>query len=125
MMNEMLAAYPTNIHTHGLIVEPRKADESDPTYGDYVYVVGYPAGKLPSMVHPDLTATDEPIQYDIYIRPNHPSGKIFVTPNHPSGMFFFHPLVHGLGGNQISEGLEGILVIGSGQDVASTTANFA
>jgi L-ascorbate oxidase len=113
MMNEMLGANPTNIHTHGLIVEPRKADASDPTYGDYVYVVGYPAGKLPSMIHPDLTATDQPIQYDIYI-----------PPNHPAGMFFFHPHVHGLGVNQISEGLEGILVIGSVQDVASTTTNF-
>lgn len=113
MMNEMLKANPTNIHTHGLIVEPRKADASDPTYGDYVYVVGYPAGKLPAMVHPDLTATDQPIQYDIYI-----------PPNHPSGMYFFHPHVHGLGVNQISEGLEGILVIGSVQDVASKTANF-
>jgi len=113
MMNEMLAANPTNIHTHGLIVEPRKADESDSTFGDYVYVVGYPAGKLPSMVHPDLTATDQPIQYDIYI-----------PPNHPAGMFFFHPHVHGLGVNQISEGLEGILVVGSVQDVASKTADF-
>ena len=113
MMNEMLAANPTNIHTHGLIVEPRKADDADPTYGDYVYVVGYPAGKMPSMVHPDLTATDQPIQYDIYI-----------PPNHPSGMFFFHPHVHGLGVNQISEGLEGILVVGTVQDVASTTASF-
>jgi FtsP/CotA-like multicopper oxidase with cupredoxin domain len=113
MMNEMLKANPTNIHTHGLIVEPRKADAADPTYGDYVYVVGYPAGKLPAMVHPDLTATDQPIQYDIYI-----------PPNHPSGMFFFHPHVHGLGVNQISEGLEGILVIGSVQDVASKNANF-
>ena len=113
MMNEMLMANPTNIHTHGLIVEPRKADASDPTYGDYVYVVGYPAGKLPAMVHPDLTATDQPIQYDIYI-----------PTNHPAGMFFFHPHVHGLGVNQISEGLEGILVIGSVQDVASSTTNF-
>lgn len=26
MMNDMLAANPTNIHTHGLIVEPRKAE---------------------------------------------------------------------------------------------------
>jgi L-ascorbate oxidase len=113
MMNEMLIANPTNIHTHGLIVEPRKADASDPTYGDYVYVVGYPAGKLPSMIHPDLTPTDQPIQYDIYI-----------PPNHPAGMFFFHSHVHGLGVNQISEGLEGILTIGSVQDVASTTTNF-
>ena len=113
MMNEMLMANPTNIHTHGLIVEPRKADASDPTYGDYVYVVGYPSGKLPPMVDPDLTATDQPIQYDIYI-----------PHNHPSGMFFFHPHVHGLGVNQISEGLEGILDIGSIQDEASATNNF-
>jgi FtsP/CotA-like multicopper oxidase with cupredoxin domain len=113
MMNEMLMANPTNIHTHGLIVEPRKADEADPTYGDYVYVVGYPSGKLPPMVDPDLTATDQPIQYDIYI-----------PTNHPSGLFYFHPHVHGLGVNQISEGLEGILVIGSIKDEASTTNNF-
>jgi L-ascorbate oxidase len=113
MMNEMLMANPTNIHTHGLIVEPRKADASDPTYGDYVYVVGYPSGKLPPMVDPDLTATDQPIQYDIYI-----------PTNHPSGMYYFHPHVHGLGVNQISEGLEGILTIGSIQDEASTTNNF-
>jgi FtsP/CotA-like multicopper oxidase with cupredoxin domain len=113
MMNEMLMANPTNIHTHGLIVEPRKADASDPTYGDYVYVVGYPSGKLPPMVDPDLTATDQPIQYDIYI-----------PTNHPSGMYYFHPHVHGLGVNQISEGLEGILTIGSIQDEASSTNNF-
>ena len=72
MMNEMLNANPTNIHTHGLIVEPRKADAADPTYGDYVYVLGYPAGKIPAMLDPDLVATDQPIQYDIYIPPNHP-----------------------------------------------------
>jgi L-ascorbate oxidase len=113
MMNEMLMANPTNLHTHGLIVEPRKADASDPTYGDYVYVIGYPGGKLPPMVDPDLTATDQPIQYDIYI-----------PPNHPAGMYYFHPHVHGLGVNQISEGLEGILTIGAIQDEASSTNNF-
>jgi L-ascorbate oxidase len=113
MMNEMLMANPTNIHTHGLIVEPRKADSSDPTYGDYVYVLGFPSGKLPPMVDPDLTATDQPIQYDIYI-----------PTNHPAGMFYFHPHVHGLGVNQISEGLEGVLTVGSIQQEASTTSNF-
>lgn len=69
MMNEMLAANPVNLHTHGLIAEPRKADVTDPTYGDYAYVLGYPAGKIPSMAMPDETATDKPIQYDIYIPP--------------------------------------------------------
>lgn len=109
MMNEMLAANPVNIHTHGLIVEPRKADASDPTYGDYVYVLGYPAGKLPSMVDPDETATDQPIQYDIYI-----------PTDHPSGLYYFHPHVHGLGVNQLSEGLSGLITIGSVTDYLGT-----
>ncbi|HLY42650.1 MAG TPA: multicopper oxidase domain-containing protein [Terracidiphilus sp.] len=113
MMNEQLIANPTNIHTHGLIVEPRKADAADPTYGDFVYVLGYPSGKLPAMVDPDLTATDKPIQYDIYI-----------PPNHPSGLFYFHPHVHGLGVNQISEGLSGMITIGNLSDYASATGNF-
>ncbi len=111
MMNAMLAANPVNIHTHGLIVEPRKADAADPTWGDYVYVLGYPAGQLPAMVDPDETATDQPIQYDIYI-----------PPNHPSGLYWFHPHVHGLGVNQISEGLSGIITIGSTSDYLSAPA---
>ncbi len=112
MMNAMLADNPINIHTHGLIVEPRQADSTDPTYGDYVYVLGYPTGKLPSMVMADETATDQPIQYDIYI-----------PPDHPSGLFWFHPHVHGLGVNQISEGLSGIITIGSVTDYLTAPAN--
>lgn len=108
MMNAMLAANPINIHTHGLIVEPRKADASDPTWGDNVYVLGYPSGKMPSMVDTDETATDQPIQYDIYI-----------PPNHPSGLYWFHPHVHGLAVNQISEGLSGLITIGSVSDYLS------
>jgi FtsP/CotA-like multicopper oxidase with cupredoxin domain len=113
MMNAMLADNPVNIHTHGLIVEPRQADASDPTYGDYVYVLGYPSGKMPSMVMGDETATDKPIQYDIYI-----------PKDHPSGLFWFHPHVHGMGVNQLSEGLSGLLTIGSVTDYVSTAANL-
>jgi FtsP/CotA-like multicopper oxidase with cupredoxin domain len=108
MMNQMLADNPVNIHTHGLIVEPRKADATDPTYGDYVYVLGYPAGKMPAMVSPDEIATNKPIQYDIYI-----------PANHPSGIYWFHPHVHGLNVNQISEGLSGLITIGSVTDYVS------
>jgi FtsP/CotA-like multicopper oxidase with cupredoxin domain len=107
-MNQILAANPVNIHTHGLIVEPRKADATDSTYGDYVYVLGYPAGKMPSMVSPDETATDKPIQYDIYI-----------PADHPPGIYWFHPHVHGLNINQISEGLSGLITIGSVTDYVS------
>jgi L-ascorbate oxidase len=108
MMNDMLAGNPVNIHTHGLIVEPRKADATDRTYGDYVYLLGYPDGKLPSMVDPDVTATDRPIQYDIYI-----------PANHPPGLYWFHPHVHGLTINQLSEGLSGMITIGSVTDYVS------
>ncbi len=108
MMNGMLSANPVNIHTHGLIVAPRKASAADRTYGDYVYVMGYPAGKLPPMVSPDETATDQPIQYDIYI-----------PPHHPSGIYWFHPHVHGLNINQLSEGLSGIITIGHVTDYVS------
>ena len=114
MTNEMLEANPVNIHTHGLMVEPRKADAKDPTYGDYVFVLGYPAGKLPPMVMPGHTATDKPIQYDIYI-----------PPNHPSGLYWFHPHVHGLNINQLSEGLSGVITIGRVTDYASAPSGEA
>jgi L-ascorbate oxidase len=114
MMNGMLNANPVNIHTHGLIVKPRKADAKDPSYGDYVFVLGYPAGKLPPMVSPDETATDKPIQYDIYI-----------PPHHPSGIYWFHPHVHGLSINQLSEGLSGIITIGRVTDYVSASNGTA
>jgi FtsP/CotA-like multicopper oxidase with cupredoxin domain len=114
MMNGMLDANPVNIHTHGLMVEPRKANAKDPTYGDYVFVMGYPAGKLPPMVSPVETATDKPIQYDIYI-----------PPNHPSGIYWFHPHVHGLNINQLSEGLSGIITVGRVTDYASAPSGTA
>jgi FtsP/CotA-like multicopper oxidase with cupredoxin domain len=108
MMGAMLEANPVNIHTHGLIVAPRKASPADHSYGDYIYVLGYPAGKLPPMLSPDETATDQPIQYDIYI-----------PPHHPSGIYWFHPHVHGLNINQLSEGLSGIITIGHVTDYLS------
>jgi FtsP/CotA-like multicopper oxidase with cupredoxin domain len=114
MMNEMLAANPVNIHTHGMIVEPRMADAKDPTYGDYPFVLGYPAGKLPPMVMPGHTATDKSIQYDIYI-----------PPDHPSGIYWFHPHVHGLSINQLSEGLSGVITIGRVTDYASAPSGGA
>jgi L-ascorbate oxidase len=114
MMNGMLAANPVNIHTHGMIVEPRKANAKNPTYGDYAFVLGYPAGNLPPMASPDETATDKPIQYDIYI-----------PPNHPSGLYWFHPHVHGLNINQISEGLSGVITIGRVTDYASAPSGAA
>ena len=107
----MLGANPTNLHTHGLIVEPRQATPSNPTYGDYVYVLAYPKGKLPTMQMPGLDYTDQPLDYDIYI----PS-------NHPTGLFWIHPHVHGLAFNQISYGMAGIITIGSVNNIVEPSA---
>src|ERR1700679_453373 len=63
---------------------------------------------MPAMVPPDETATDKPIQYDIYI-----------PPNHPSGVYWFHPHVHGLNINQLSEGLSGLITVGAVTDYVS------
>jgi len=104
-MPEMLKDNPTNLHTHGLIVEPRQATPSNPTYGDFVYVLAYPKGKLPKVQMPGLDYTDQPLDYDIYI-----------PANHPSGQFWIHPHVHGLALNQINYGLAGIITIGSVTD---------
>jgi FtsP/CotA-like multicopper oxidase with cupredoxin domain len=113
-MPEMLGANPTNLHTHGLIVEPRQATASNPTYGDYVYVYAYPKGKLPTMSDPGLDYTDQPLDYDIYI-----------PPNHPSGLFWIHPHVHGLALNQISYGMAGIITVGSSSGYIGTFTPLA
>jgi FtsP/CotA-like multicopper oxidase with cupredoxin domain len=113
-MPEMLKDNPTNLHTHGLIVEPRQATTSNPTYGDFIYVLAYPAGKLPTVQMPGLDYTDQPLNYDIYI-----------PPNHPSGLFWVHPHVHGLAFNQMSYGMAGIITIGSVSDILALTHSSA
>ncbi len=109
-MGEMLVDNPSNLHTHGLIVEPRRATREDETYGDYVYVLAYPKGKLPAMQHPGLDYTDKPLDFDIY-----------VPKDHPSGLFWIHPHAHGLALNQVSYGLAGIITIGGVEDYLSNS----
>lgn len=101
----MLGANPTNLHTHGLTVSPHRASKADPTYGDYVYVLEYPRGKLPAMKMAGMDLTAEPIQYDIEI-----------PHDHTSGLYWFHPHAHGLSLNQIAHGMGGIITIGSPGD---------
>jgi hypothetical protein len=101
----LLIGNPTNIHTHGLIVEPRQPSANNPTYGDYIYVLAYPQGKLPMMAMPGLDMTDQPLDYDVYI-----------PRNHPSGSFWVHPHVHGLALNQMSYGLAGLISVGAAGD---------
>jgi L-ascorbate oxidase len=95
----------TNLHTHGLIVEARAPTLSDPTFGDYVFVDIYnPANgtPVPQTTHQHGSIVGGYADY-----------RIDIPANHPDGAFWFHPHVHGLALNQVSEGLAGIISIGS------------
>ncbi len=101
----LLGPNPTNLDPDGMLVEPRNLGGGSTTYGAYAYVLGYPRGKKPTKAHRGLDLTDRPIDYDIYI-----------PGNHPSGLFWFHPQVNGLTSNQVSQGLAGIITIGDVED---------
>jgi L-ascorbate oxidase len=110
--NPELANNPTNLHTHGLIVEPHRAEGPGDTYGDYVFVVvrnpdnaAAPVSAAHAgmaHVHPDMDFVDRAVEY-----------KIDISPNHPSGLYWFHPHIHGVSLNQVSAGMAGIITIGS------------
>jgi FtsP/CotA-like multicopper oxidase with cupredoxin domain len=122
--NPALLGNPTNLHTHGLIVEPHRAEGPWDTYGDYVFVVvrnpdNTAAGDMAAMagmdhaqhVHPDMDYVDGAIEY-----------KIDIPDNHPSGLFWFHPHMHGLSLNQVSAGMSGIITIGAPADICADAA---
>lgn len=101
-----LAGNPINLHTHGLVVEPRTPSTSRKTYGDYVFVLGFPntsAGLAAASggTHNHGDATFVPIEYEIDLPANHPSGPAW-----------FHPHIHGISLNQVSAGLAGIISVG-------------
>jgi L-ascorbate oxidase len=119
--NPALIANPTNLHTHGLIVEPHRAEGPNDPYGDYVFLeLRNPANPIPAptvlpaahaghaMGHPDMDIAYGAVDYAIQI-----------PANHPSGHFWFHPHMHGVALNQVTSGLSGIITIGSPQDMCA------
>ncbi len=95
---------PTNIHTHGLLTPARAATLSDPTFGDFVFVSVYNSANgipVPQTTHQHGSIVMDTVDYSIPI-----------PANHPSGLFWFHPHMHGIALNQVSEGMAGIITIG-------------
>ncbi|MFY9655600.1 MAG: hypothetical protein WAK01_03290 [Methylocystis sp.] len=111
VLGDYLHLNPSNLHTHGLIVEPRTPTLQRPTYGDDIYVLDFntsngapiPPPPTNSHIHFDITANV--INYDYNI----PS-------NHPSGSFILHPHPHGISMNQMEAGLSSIITIGDVSD---------
>src|SRR4051812_18248268 len=99
---------PTNLHTHGLLTPARAATLRDPTFGDYAFVSVYnSANGIPV---PQTTHQHGPILMDSV------DYKIPIPWNHPTGLFWFHPHIHGLSLNQVTEGMAGIITIGKAGD---------
>jgi len=107
---------PTNLHTHGVITPARAATLSDPTFGDFIFVTIFnSANGIPV---PQTTHQHGPIVMDTV------DYKITIPANHPSGLFWFHPHVHGIALNQLTEGMSGLITIGSvGDNVRGDAAS--
>jgi len=92
--NPALGANPTNLHTHGLIVEPHRAEGPNDPYGDYVFLeLRNPANTggtcTPTthtghgMGHADMDVACGAVDYAIQIPANHPSGHFWFHPPSP------------------------------------------
>ncbi len=123
--NPALVANPTNLHTHGLVVEPHRAEGPNDPYGDYVFLeLRNPANSMtpPTTLaaaahgghasgHPDMDVAIGAVDYAIQI-----------PANHTSGLFWFHPHLHGVALNQVTAGLSGIITIGKPEDLCADAA---
>ena len=95
---------PTNLHTHGLVVQARAATATDPTWGDNIYVELFNPLNGP----PDLSG----MQHGVVETSGVLDYVIRIPPNEPSGADWFHPHVHGITSDSLSSGLSGIISIG-------------
>ena len=82
----------TNLHTHGLHVDPVGSPENPPVYAsDNVLIEIAPGGS------------------QLY--------RIKIPEDHPSGLYWYHPHLHGSTAIQVSSGMSGALLIeGGGKD---------
>jgi len=95
---------PTNLHTHGLVVQARAATNTNPTWGDDIYVDLYnPANGMP---------VNQPMDHGAVVTSGVLDYVINIPRNEPSGADWFHPHVHGITSDSLSSGLSGIISIG-------------
>ncbi len=110
---------PTNLHTHGLIVEPHRAVGPGDTFGDYVFAqVINPANQA---VPPGVTAVT-PVHPGLDLVQGAAEYEYNIDATHPPGLMWFHPHLHGVSLNQVTAGLAGALTIGSAEDQCADSA---
>ena len=113
--NPLLKLNPTNLHTHGLIVDATAntaIPPAIPVYGDFIFTsVFNPANGDPAAV--DRNAYQQLHAHGDVVKTGVVDYRIKIPYNHPTGAFWFHPHMHGISLNQISAGLSGIISIGN------------
>jgi FtsP/CotA-like multicopper oxidase with cupredoxin domain len=123
----------SNLHTHGLIVSSKgpglEGKGRTRVYGDCIFVMASTLG-TPTSGHAHGRAapgSGDPLGDPCSLDPGASleraeNGDIrysyVVARDHPSGMYWFHPHPHGLSEVQVSNGLSGLLWVGSFWDSA-------
>lgn len=116
----LLLLNPTNIHTHGLIVDARpntSIPPAVPNYGDFIFTsVFNPANGDPAKAN--LSAYNTLHAHGDVVKGGIVDYTIAIPAQHPPGSYWFHPHMHGISVNQISAGLAGIITIGRADQYA-------
>lgn len=123
---------PTNLHAHGMLVEPRTPTAKRNTYGDTIYALAFPSANVasnngaylfnknplpsaPGNVTVPILPAQGPHQH-ADILPDVIDYEFDVPANHPSGIFILHPHPHGPTANQMQAGLSAMVEVGGYQD---------
>src|ERR1700737_20524 len=118
----------SNLHTHGLIVSPKgtgfDGTGRDRVYGDCIFVMASTSGSGTSAHAHDRPArgsgdpAGDPCSLDseagsVRAETGDIRYSYVIARDHPSGMYWFPPHPHGLSEGQVSNGLAGLMSIGS------------
>jgi L-ascorbate oxidase len=126
--NNLLYYNPTNLHAHGMLVEPRTPTAKRNSYGDTIYVLAFPSANVasnngkyfsganplpaaPGNVTVPILPSQGPHQH-ADVLPDVIDYEFDVAPNHPSGIFILHPHPHGPTSNQMQAGLSSMVEVG-------------
>ena len=130
--NNLLYYNPTNLHAHGMLVEPRTPTARRNSYGDTIYVLAFPSANVasnngkyfsganplppaPGNVTVPILPSQGPHQH-ADVLPDVIDYEFDVLPNHPSGIFILHPHPHGPTANQMQAGLSSMVEVGGFRD---------
>jgi L-ascorbate oxidase len=135
--NPDLANNPTNLHTHGLIVEPHRSTGGSDAFGDYVFVEVRNPTNHSSCTQPPASAhrkapPPDAHAHDAAAGGAHPDMDLAIDGGveyaihlvrHPTGLFWFHPHMHGVALNQVTSGLSGVITVGEPADECGRDAD--